>query len=690
MNKRAVIAPLLALMLAMNAHARTAAGTEAELESLLLLSMEDLLSLKIKISTNTAQTLSRAPSVVSVITAEDIRATGATNLREILQSVPGIYVRANLFGFRPQVTFRGAAAGHTLLMVDGAPMRDLVWAAGIFAKGLPTSMIDRIEIIRGPGSALFGSDASAGVINVITRAAGRIDKSEVGARLGSFDSQSGWLRHGGNWNGVDIGFTADVSHTNGHDPFIPVDGQTASDANSGSLISYAPGYAGYGWSGADLRFSAARDSWRLLAGHTRHNDFEIGLTGAAVLDPLTRGRDSRSDLALYYDNDLFGRDWGVNAELRYYHLDYTSGDGFFERPAGYVDATGTYPDGLINRMRSAERGFGFEVSGQYSGIKGHAIRIGGGHSVKDLYRVEQYVNFGTGPDGNPLVAGSPLVDVSDTPYAFAPEKVRRINHLFVQDIWTLTPDWELTAGARYDHYSDFGSTLNPRLALVWQSTDRLTTKLMYGQAFRAPSYLELYAQTAATSPNPDLTPERSRTWDLSLQYAATRDLRLGLDLYQFRQTNLIAHDALFQFQNVGDRTSSGIELEAQWQATGNLRLAGNVTRSHEDDSVFRSPSLPETTAYLRADWKFQPGWNWNVQAHWIGERELPPGDPRAPLKAYTLVDTTLRFAPKSDWAFAASIRNLFNADAWEYSSKTLTENLPLPERSFYFEAKYAF
>lgn len=661
------------------------AGDDVGLERLLLLSMEELLSLKVKISTHTDQTLSRAPSVVSVITAEDIQATGATNLREILQSVPGIYVRANLFGFRPQVTFRGAAAAHTLLMVDGAPIRDLVWTAGIFSKGLPTSMIDRIEIIRGPGSALFGSDASAGVINVITRTAGKIEHSEVGARAGSFDSQSGWLRHGGNWNGFDIGFTADVSRTDGHDPFIRVDGQSTRDANFGTQVSFAPGDARYGWQGQDIRFTAARENWRLQAGHMRHDDLEIGLTGAAVLDPQTRGGDSRSDIALYYGNDVFGRQWGMNAELRFYHLDYTSGEGFFERPAGYVDATGMYPDGQINRMRSAERGFGFEASGLYSGIRGHAIRIGAGYSLKDLYRVEQIVNFGIGPDGASLPAGGPLVDVSDTPYAFAPEKVRRIRHLFLQDIWTLSPYWELTAGARYDHYSDFGGSLNPRIALVWQSSDRLTTKLMYGQAFRAPSYLELYAQTAANSPNPDLTPERSRTWDLSLHYAATKDLRLVLDLYQFRQTNLIAIDASNQFQNAGDRTSNGVELEAQWQATDNLRLAGNVTHSSEDDTAFRSASLPESKAYLRADWKFRPGWHWNVQANWIGERDLPPGDPRAPLKAYTLLDTTLRFAPRSDWQFAASIRNLLNTDAREYSSRSLPDNLPLPKRSFYLD-----
>lgn len=686
MKKRGVATPLLAFFLVLNAHA----NTDREVERLLLLNMEDLLTLKVKISTNMDQTLSKAPSVVSVITAEDIRATGATNLREILQSVPGIYVRANLFGFRPQVTFRGASAAHTLLMVDGAPIRDLVWTSGIFSRGLPTSMIDRIEIIRGPGSALFGSDASAGVINVITKAAGRIEQSEAGVRVGSFDTQSVWGQHKGTWHGFDIGVTADLSHTDGHDPYIAVDGQTQSDATFGTHVSTAPGHALYGWSGQDFRFSAAKGNWRLLAGYAGHNDLEIGLTGAGVLDPLTQGRDSRVDIALFYNNDAFKPDWGVNAELRYYHLDYSSGDGFQERPPGYVDATGTYPDGLINQMRSAERGFNIEASGLYSGLKQHAIRLGGGFSLKDLYRVEQFINFGTGPNGIPLPAGGPLVDVSDTPYAFAPEKTRRISHLFVQDIWTLSPAWELTAGARYDYYSDFGGSLNPRLALVWQSTDRLTTKLMYGQAFRAPSYLELYARTAATIPNPNLTPERSKTWDLSLTYLASKDVQLGLDLYQFKQTNLIATDAFSQFQNAGNRTSRGVELEVQWQATKALRVAGNLTQSKEDDSPFRSVSLPERKAYLRMDWRIDPKWNWNVQANWIGERELPLGDPRAPLKAFTLMDTTLRYVPRADWEFAASIRNLFDADAREYTSRSIPGNLPLPGRSFYAEMKYKF
>jgi len=677
------VIPFLCLFLALTAYA----GTDARMDQLLSLSLEDLMKAKVKISTNTEQTLSRAPSVVSVITAEDIKATGATNLTEVLQSVPGIYVRTNLFGFRPLVTFRGAAAGHTLLMVNGVPNRDLVWSAGIFWKGLTANMIERVEIIRGPGSALFGSDASAGVINIITKTAGKITQSEAGARAGSFDTQAGWVQHGGSWNDFDINFTAELSRTDGHNPFIAVDGQTAKDKAFGTHVSYAPGYASYGYDNEDLRFSIGRGNWRLLVDSLRQSNVGIGLTGAGVLDPLTRGSNSRSDLSLLYNNGEIARDWGLNAELRYHQLDYTSGDGFQENPPGFKDATGTYPNGFMNLMRSAQRGVTLEGSGLYSGLKTHAIRVGGGYNSENLYFVEQFLNKGTGPDGKPLPAGGPLVDVSDTLYAFAPEKSRQISYVFLQDVWTLSNDWELTAGARYDHYSDFGSTLNPRLGLVWQSTDSLITKLMYGQAFRAPSYLELYALTAATKPNPGLTPETSQTWDLAFSYLVSKDLKLGLDLYRFEQTNLIAPDATNQYRNIGNNTARGVELEAQWQATKTLRVAGNLT--HRDDTMAFN-SVPKQKAYLRTDWAFVPSWNWNVQANWIGKRSLLPGDPRSPLDACTLVDTTIRYSHRKEWEYAASIRNLFDVDAREYTSSAIPNNLPQPRRSFYAEMRYKF
>jgi len=681
----------LGLLQTLSAHA----NSDERLDHFLSLSLEELVNLETTIASNSKHTITNAPAVVTLITADDIKATGATNLMDVLEGVPGIHIRASHFAFRPLVHFRGANAAQTLLMVNGTPMKDMMWGFGIFWKGLPTSMIDRIEIIRGPGSALFGADASAGVINVITKTAGKIEHSEAGIRVGSFNTKTAWMQHGDNWNGFDIGLTAELFSTDGHDPFIEADGQTSSDQTYATNTSYAPGTAGYGWDNKDIRFSVAKNNWRLLADYIQHSDLEIGLTGAGVLDPVTQASDSRYNIDLLYNDKSFSRNWALDAELSYLHLDYSSGDGFQERPPGYTDATGVYLDGIINQMRSAERRMNFETSGLYSGLENHGLRLGAGYTQQDLYSVEQFINSGIGPDGNPLPIGSALVNVSDTAYAFAPEKMRKISYLFLQDVWAIDDDLELTVGARYDDYSDFGNTFNPRLALVWENSDRLTTKLIYGQAFRAPSYQELFSETSRTLGNANLNPEQSKTTELAFSFIATKNLHLNLNLYNLKQTDIIRAVAVTgltknQFQNTGDHTINGFELEAQWQTTKDVRISGNYSRNNQDDSVFRTIQEPDQNAYLRLDWGFLPEWNWNLQSNWISERPRASGDNRPPADDYFLTDTTVRYARSESWEFAASVRNLLDVDAREYTGSAIPNDLPLPERNLYAEVRYTF
>jgi len=653
-------------------------------DSLLDLSWEELAQVKVIIASGTEQYIHKTPSTVTVITADDIKNTGATNLTDILESVPGIHINANPFGFRPLIHMRGSNSHQTLLMVDGNPMKDLVWAFGIFWKGLPVSMIERVEVIRGPGSALYGADAVAGVVNVITKAAGKIENTEMGVRVGSYDTQAAWAQLGGDWNGLDIGMTVDLSKTDGHEPFIESDGQTVRDPGN----STAPDKAQYGWKNADVRFSIANDNWRFLVGFMRHSHLETGITGAGNLDPVTDGKDERLDLDLIYNNKNFSKDWGVDAKFHYQYLRYDSGDGFRESPP-----TSIYPDGLLNHMSSGERQLGFETSGLYSGISSHNIRIGAGYQWQDLYRVEQQVNFGTGADGNPLPAGGPIVDISDTSFAFAPEKIRKIRFLFLQDIWTLSDTWELTMGARYDYYSDFGDTLNPRLALIWQSTEQLTTKLLYGQAFRTPSFQELYADTSRALSNSSLKPEESETLELAFSYAATKNLQLALNLYELEITNNIfrlpiAGTSQKQYQNTGRHKTVGVEIEASWQATKNLKISGNYSYRNPEDSDFRVVQEPEQSAYLRSDWRFQPGWHWNAQANWIADRSRTEKDSRSAVADYVVTDMTLRYTGLKQWEFVTSVRNLFDEDAREHTGGSIANDLPLPERSFYAEIRY--
>ncbi len=681
-TKQHILLTLFAASLPFNTFS---APTEP-LDHFISMSLEDLVSLETTIATTSKRTTTQAPAVVTLITEDDIKATGATNLADILQTVPGIHIRYHHFINRPLVHFRGAKANQTLLMINGNTMRDLVWNLGLFWKGVPASTIERIEIIRGPGSALFGADAAAGVVNVITKTAGRIQRSEAGIRTGSFNTTSAWMQHGDHFKGFEIAVTAEVSSTDGHSPYILADGQTLTD----SSLSLAPDNADYGWKNTDLRFSAAIEHWRLQADYTQRSDVEIGLTGFGVLDPVTMGEDSRFNLDLFYNNDNYSEHWSLATELRYQHLDYTSGAGFQERPPGYTDTSGTYPDGLINQNSAAERHLAFNLNGVYHGINNHAIRVGAGHKIQDLYSVEHLVNFGVDADGNDIPAGSTLVDISDSEHAFAPEKQRNITHFFIEDVWQLTPFWELTAGARYDDYSDFGDTVNPRLALVWQTTDKLTSKLIYGRAFRAPNYNELFAVTSRSLPNSELEPERSETLDIAFSYSASNSLLFNINLFYFDQTDLIDRDSDRQYQNIGDHTIRGIELETRWQANETLAFVFNFTARNQDDSSFRFNPEAEEEAYLRFDWGFRKNWNLNFQTNWIGERERTLIDTREPLDDFSVTDTTIRYASSDDWEFAASIRNLFDEDAREYTGRSIPDDLPLPERNAYIEARYKF
>jgi outer membrane receptor for ferrienterochelin and colicin len=661
-------------------------------EDLYAMSLFELMELRVDIATGTEMTVHEAPATVTVITAEDIKATGATNLADVLESVPGVHIRYHQFGFRPTIQIRGTKGRHTLLMINGVSMRDLVWSLGIFWKGLPASVIERVEVIRGPGSALYGADASAGVINVITKSATKIKENIGGMRIGSFDSQSAWFQSGGEWKGFEIGLTADFFNTNGHDPFVAADGQTRQDQKQGTNVSHTPGIVGYGWENEDIRLSLSKDHWRLNTAFTRHSNLETGMSGGGTLDQLTRGRDHRFNLDLLYDDKDFREDWELEAKLHYQRLAYTSGDGFRDNPPGAIG--GSFPEGVLNQWRSSERQLMLEASTFYTGLKDHEIRMGVGYSVQDLYWVQNLINRGTGPDGNPLPAGGPLVDVSGTPSAFSPERARENFHVFLQDLHPIREDLELTAGARYDHFSDFGDALNPRLALVWKKTKKLDLKLMYGEAFRAPSFLELFADTSRGLSNSDLKPEHSKTLELGFSYKANENLVWGLSLFDLKISDFIDRQdvglALKQQQNVGDHQIRGYELDAKWQASQKLRFSGNYTHRNPENTSFRVWDQPETDAYLRADWKIKPDLSWNMQSSWIADRVRKNGDTRIAVDNYFMTDSTLRFSGAGSWELAFSVRNLFGEGARVPTGTSVPNDLPLPGRSFYLEASYKF
>jgi iron complex outermembrane receptor protein len=312
----------------------------------------------------------------------------------------------------------------------------------------------------------------------------------------------------------------------------------------------------------------------------------------------------------------------------------------------------------------------------------------------------RYKNFGPGViNGTESVVDGTLTNVTDTAYVYQPEEDRKITFLSLQDEWAFVRNWELTAGVRYDNYSDFGNTVNPRLALVWQTRADLTSKLLYGRAFRPPSFGELYAQNNPTGTgNPDLDPETIDTLELAFDYQPLVNLRTIVNVFAYEINDLIDYvrppgEVNSIAQNAKDQKGHGFELEADWQATKTIRLRGNFAyqraKDKETDQLIHD--APGMQFYANAHWQFQPDWSLDGQYFWIADRHRAAGDLREDIDDYDLVNMTLRrknIFMNLDAALA--VRNLFDEDAREPSLATQPNDYPLEGRSFWAELRYSF
>jgi iron complex outermembrane receptor protein len=264
---------------------------------------------------------------------------------------------------------------------------------------------------------------------------------------------------------------------------------------------------------------------------------------------------------------------------------------------------------------------------------------------------------------------------------------REVNYIYAQDEWNFARDWTLTAGVRRDNYSDFGSTTNPRLAMVWDATLDLTAKLLYGQAFRAPSFNEQYGINPTASGNPNLQPETIKTWESAFSWQARKDTQVNLSLFRYDINDVIRAvptgvGVAAIYQNTGKQHGSGMELETVWDASRTVRLTGNYSYQKSIDEATNQDAgyAPHDHIYLRGDWRFVGGWLSSTQINRVADRMRAAGDTRPPVPDYTTVDMTVRTdRSKNQWDYAASVRNLFNATVLEPSLAGPTpQTVPIP------------
>jgi outer membrane receptor for ferrienterochelin and colicins len=659
----------------------------------------------VSIATGNRQLLSRAPAVATVITAQDIADMGATDLDQVLDTVPGLHVARETQGFAPVYVIRGINLGfnpQVLVLLNGRPLNTVYTGnRGGAWGGMPLEHVERIEIIRGPGSALYGADAFSGVINVIQKSSTSTPGTQWGGRVGSFNTLDSWVSHVGPWGPADVSAYLRVGQTQGAKRVVEADAQTGYDRLLNTQASLAPGVTSLGRDFMDASLELSQDAWRWSSTYWQRNKLGLGTGVASALDPHGHARGEHFSTELSYDNPHWGEDWSVSAHASFMHYKELSRLTLYPPGAG----GGAFVDGMIGNPDKWERHERLSLSSVYTGWRGHRWRMGLGLEHESVYKTRESKNFYF--DGNrvlqPIGTGSlaDVTDVSDTAPFMVPHG-RTNRYFFVQDEWSLLKDWTLTAGWRQDHYSDFGSTSNPRVALVWDAAYSVTAKLLYGRAFRAPSLSELYAiNNPVIKGNSALLPERIETFEAALAWQPLPSLRLGVNVFEFHMTDVIELVSN-QYQNGGRLNGRGLELETHWDINRTWSLSGHYSyqRGHNDATGSVLANAPNSLLYGRVDWHVAPGWSVHPQVNWVGERPRVQGDPRAPLAGYVTMDLTVRAQPSgSPWQFSLSARNLFDADAREPSPFdvspghpfiSLPGDFPLPGRALVAQAVYQF
>ena len=243
----------------------------------------------VSIATGISQPLSKAPAVASVITAEQIVKMGATDLDEVLETVPGLHVSYRSLGYAPIYTFRGVYSStnpQVLMLFNGLPITNLYLGDRNQAwGGMPVESISRIEVIRGPGSAVYGADAFAGVINVITKNSVEANGLTVGSRYGTFNTKDAWIIYGKSAEGLNIAASLELHDSEGHNNRIDADSQTFLDNISATNASLAPHPVSLERNNIDGRIEVKFGNYSLRAGTQIRHDGGVGAGIAQALDP---------------------------------------------------------------------------------------------------------------------------------------------------------------------------------------------------------------------------------------------------------------------------------------------------------------------------------------------------------------------------------------------------------------------
>jgi outer membrane receptor for ferrienterochelin and colicins len=487
------------------------------------------------------QKVTKAPASISIVTSDEIKKWGYRTFGDILNSLKGFYnTNDRNYGYAGARGFGipGDYNSRLLLLIDGHRFNDNIYDQFDTSEGFPVDLdvIERIEVIRGPGSALYGASALLGVINVITKR-GR-DQHGVNAKA-SYGSNDAYK------TSVSVG----DRFKNGLETFL-----SGSFYNSqGFNKLYYPEYDNPATNNGISVGNDAEQAKKLIA-KVAFGDFSLeglyenrykAIPSAEYLtlfNSPSNTVDQATFIELKYEH-TFESQLNLQSRISYNNYRYTG-----DYPYDY--STTAIPDRAINKDLSYGEWWRADLEASKVFWQDHRLTVGGQYQ-------DNFHQFLTNFDREAYFSSN-----ANT-YQYA---------VFIQDDYSILDSLTLNAGVRLDYFSIFGETVNPRIGLIYNPWQNSTVKLLYGTAFRAPNQFELNYISASTGTiaSHNLQPEKLQTLELILEHYFTAQLRAELNLFQTNLSKAIALTAAdndqIQQQNVGNYDSHGIEaqLENNW------------------------------------------------------------------------------------------------------------------------------
>lgn len=499
-------------------------------------SLDDLLSQKVSASAKYEQTVRDAAASVTIVTAQEIETFGFTTLAELLSSVRSFYVSydrnydyVGARGFSRPTDYND----RILLLVDGHTTNENTYGEAAIGTdfALPLSAVDRVEIVRGPGSALYGTNAMLAVLNVITKSGAALDGLRASAALGSFGRKEAEVAGGKRFaSGLDVAGSARYLKVDGQDLFYP---EYADQGGVARGLDHDEAFAAL--------VSARLGDSSLRAGASwRDKGIPTGAFGITFGDPRAKTIDEREWLDLSHEFPI-GYDKALTVRGYYDWYRY--------------DGTYPYADGLLTD---------------------HTRGVWAGGEARLTWDLSS---------GNRLTLGSEYRYNFRSTYSWETAGVPQFNadvhssvvSLYAQDEVQLVRNVSATLGIRYDRFSTTGSGAAPRAGIVYSYSKHGTLKLLYGEAFRAPNTYEMLFQASADGSSPSLTSERIRTYELDAEQRLTPWLLGAFSAYHYEMKDLI--DPLLavdpqgnvRYQNHGSTTANGVEVQLDTRLPHGLR-----------------------------------------------------------------------------------------------------------------------